>query len=179
MVTIPVSTRRQKVKEEIAKDRAERAAREKTKTVGADATGSAVSTQSSSQPSAPQPKKEYDACRLQVRTRTHTHTHTHTHTRTRAITSMSAEKNFLLKHHCNLRIYTFIQQAIQPLAIKIFRTHVRTRTDSPVWWWSADAHVQTHRHASGREPAHSPQPDHSQHSLHPHDKLPQESVLAR
>lgn len=56
---------RQKVKAEIAKDRAERAAREKTKT---ESGSSSTAPQQPSQSTAPQSKKEYDTCRLQVYT---------------------------------------------------------------------------------------------------------------
>ena len=58
-----VATHRQKVKEEIAKDRAERAAREKK--AKAESAGAAPAAQPQS--TAPQAKKEYDTCRLQVR----------------------------------------------------------------------------------------------------------------
>lgn len=65
---------RQKVKAEIAKDRAERAAREKAKTEsGSSSTAAQQPSQSTaqqqpSQSTAPQSKKEYDTCRLQVYT---------------------------------------------------------------------------------------------------------------
>lgn len=53
---------RQKVKEQIARDRAERLAREKEAKAGSAA---AMATPQSQMP-APQAKKEYDTCRLQV-----------------------------------------------------------------------------------------------------------------
>ena len=55
---------RQKVKEEIAKDRAERAAREKM--AKAESAGAVSQTQPQQAAAAPQAKKEYDTCRLQV-----------------------------------------------------------------------------------------------------------------
>ena len=55
------------MREEIAKDKAERAAREKAAKAEGGAAAAPTTPQSQPQSSAPQAKREYDTCRLQVR----------------------------------------------------------------------------------------------------------------
>lgn len=67
---------RQRVKEQIAKDRAEKAAREKAEKAAREAAASGGGVGTSNLPTSPtavsdpaassQPKKDYDTCRLQV-----------------------------------------------------------------------------------------------------------------
>ena len=57
---------RQKVKDEIAKDRAERAARDKKAKAESGGGGPPSHSQPAASTTTPQAKKEYDTCRLQV-----------------------------------------------------------------------------------------------------------------